>query len=82
MSQQQRDHVKRYVSSLSKWKNKYVGERSCHELAGGVARQESPLGTDEQREVDAWLDERYSVRIRKDDHKEPPSLFDDLPVAR
>ena len=82
MSQQQRDHVKRYVSSLSRWKEKNVGEQSCHELAAGVARQEFPLGPDEQREGDGWLDEVYPIRRKPIDRNEPPSMFDDLPTAR
>jgi hypothetical protein len=67
MSQQQRDHVKRYVSNLSKWKRKNLGERMCHELAA----------------VDAWLDERYPVRTKKaeSNNEGASSLFDSLPRA-
>jgi len=82
MSQQQRDHARRYMSSLARWKEKNLGDRQCHELAAAVARQEFPLSEEERREVDAWLDEKYPVRTNKDDRREPPSLFDDLPMAR
>ncbi len=62
MSQQQRDHVKRYGESLRIWKEKNMGERMCHDLASETARTKFKLSDDEQKEVDAWLDERYPMR--------------------
>lgn len=32
--------------------------------------------------MDAWVAEKYPIRVKKVDRNEPPSLFDDLPVAR
>ena len=82
MSQQQRDHVKRYVSSFKRWREKNLSEHHCHTVAAAVARKEFPLNVDEQREVDAWLDERYSVRLKKAESDDDlPSVFDSLPTA-
>jgi hypothetical protein len=47
MSQQQREHSKRYLSSFKKWKEKNLPERQCHRLAATVAREEFPLSNEE-----------------------------------
>ena len=65
MGQQPRDHVKRCVSSFKRWKEKNLSEHHCHTVAAAIARKEFPLSEDEQREVDAWLDERYLARTKK-----------------
>lgn len=79
MSQQQRDHVKRYVSSFKRWKEKNLSDYHCHTVAATVARKEFPLSVDEQREVDLWLDEGIRRDIRG--QRKATSLFDDLPTA-
>jgi hypothetical protein len=82
MSQQQREHVKRYVSSYKRWKEKNLGEHHCHTVAAAFARKEFPLSEDEQREVDAWLDERCQVKTEKAECTDDPlSNFDLLPSA-
>jgi hypothetical protein len=39
------------------------------------------LSNEEQRALDAWLDEKFPVRTKKEDRREAPSLFDSLPTA-
>lgn len=82
ISDQQRDHVKRHVSSFKRWKEKNLGEHHCHTIAATVARKEFHLSEDKQREVDMWLDERYLARTKNVEREDDlPSVFDSLPRA-
>jgi hypothetical protein len=80
MSQQQ-EHASRYMTNLTKWQDRKMSEALCHILAATFTREEFPLSENDQRAVDAWLDEKFPVRTKKEDRREPPSLFDSLPPA-
>lgn len=75
MSQQQRDHVVEYKRALAVWEAKNISEKNCHELAAATAKEKFSLEPDEQRAVDAWLDEKYPVR-KKAEEKILYPLFD------
>lgn len=84
MSEQQRGYVQRYMKSLKGWREKSLGERMCHNLAAATAADVFRLSPEEQREVDAWLDEKFPERKAEGKPKDdgPPSLFSlDLPEA-
>ena len=77
MSERQRDHVKEYARSLAVWKEKNLSDKICRDCAAASTKEKSRLEPDEQQAVDAWLDERYPARVKKDlaDHSDAP-LFD------
>jgi hypothetical protein len=75
MSERQRDHVKEYARALGVWREKNLSDKNCHEIAAATAKEKFRLEPDEQKAVDAWLDEKYPVR-KKEDEKILYPLFD------
>lgn len=80
MSQAQRDHVKSYRSRLQLHLSQNIGAHTAHKLAADYARWMRPLGEEEQRAVDEWLDGQHPERKEKP-RGETPSGFDELPAV-
>ena len=59
MSQQQRDHVKRFVARLGRYREMNLGPKMCRDAAAADARRAHPPSEDEQGAVDEWLLEKY-----------------------
>jgi hypothetical protein len=67
VSQRQRDHVKEYARSLRLGKEKNLSDKVCHDCAASTAKEKFRLEPEEQAAVDAWLDEKYLERTKRDE---------------